>query len=106
MKYIVVYITVPNKKEAENIAKVLVEGKIAACVNILSGVTSIFSWQGKIEKCSELLLIVKTRQRLFKRLAEKVKAIHSYSVPEIIALPIIEGSAPYLNWLRFNTGKQ
>ena len=102
-KYIVVYITSPNEKEAAGLAHALVEAKLAACVNMVSNVRSIYSWQGKIENDSELLMIIKTQRHLFDRLAEKVREIHSYDVPEIIALPIVEGSPDYLRWLKEST---
>lgn len=99
---IVVYITAPDE-EAEGLARALVEAKLAACVNMVSNVRSIYSWQGKIEDDRELLMIIKTQRHLFDRLAAKVREIHSYDVPEIIALPIIEGSPDYLRWLREST---
>jgi len=99
---IVVYITAPDE-EAEGLARALVEAKLAACVNMVSNVRSIYSWQGKIEDDRELLMIIKTQRHLFDRLTAKVREIHSYDVPEIIALPIIEGSPDYLRWLREST---
>ncbi len=100
---IVVYITVPNEEEAARIARALVEARLAACVNILKDIRSIYSWQGKIEDESEVLMIVKTKKSLFKVLSAKVKKLHSYTVPEIIALPIIEGLEDYLKWLKETT---
>jgi periplasmic divalent cation tolerance protein len=100
---IVVYITAPGEEEAAVLARVLVEAKLAACVNMVSNVRSIYSWQGKIEDDRELLMIIKTQRHLFDRLAAKVREIHSYDVPEIIALPIVEGSPDYLRWLREST---
>lgn len=101
--YIVVFVTTSNKQEAEKIAEVLIEEKLAACVNILDGIRSIFLWQGKIDKANESLLVIKTRKALFNKLAKKVKSIHSYMVPEIIALPIIDGYKKYLDWIDDST---
>lgn len=100
---IVVYITAPGEEEAAGLARALVEAKLAACVNMVSNIRSIYSWQGKIEDDKELLMIVKTQRHLFDRLAAKVKEIHSYDVPEIIALPIVGGSPDYLRWLQEST---
>jgi periplasmic divalent cation tolerance protein len=100
---VVVFITAPNDEEAELIAKSLVESKLAACVNIIRSIRSIYSWQGKIEDDTEVLMIVKTRKELFEPLSSRVKELHSYDVPEVIALPIIEGSEDYLTWLRDST---
>ena len=100
MENIVVFITASNEDEAANIARALVEGRLAACVNIVRNLRSIYSWQGKVEDESEVLMIVKTQRSLFDRLSKKVKELHSYTVPEIIALPIVEGSEDYLKWLK------
>lgn len=99
MEAIVVYITAPNEDEATKIARTIVEERLAGCVNIIGGIRSIYSWKGKIEDEPEVLMIVKTRRELFESLSKKVKELHSYTVPEIIALPIIEGSQDYLSWL-------
>jgi periplasmic divalent cation tolerance protein len=96
---IVVLITAGSGEEAQRIAKLLVEAKKAACVNILPGVDSLFRWQGKIDSARESLLLVKTRASLFPEIVNLVKDIHSYEVPEIIALPIIAGNEDYLRWL-------
>jgi periplasmic divalent cation tolerance protein len=100
MEVIVVYITAPNEEEASKIAKTIVGERLAGCVNIVKGIRSIYSWQGKIEDDSEVLMIVKTQRHLFESLKMRVKELHSYTVPEIIALPIIEGSEDYLGWLK------
>ena len=97
---IVVYITAPNEEESVRIARKLVEGRLAACVNIINNIRSIYRWQGKIEDGSEVLMIVKTKKKLFKDLLFKVKELHSYDVPEVIALPIVDGSEEYLKWLK------
>ena len=100
---IVVYVTAPNEDEATGIAKALVEAKLAACVNIISNIRSIYSWQGNLEDDSEVLMIIKTRKQLFDSLTVEVKKLHSYDVPEIIALPISLGSEDYLGWIREST---
>lgn len=100
MDAIVVFITAPTEDEATTIARALVEEKLAGCVNIVRNVRSIYRWEGKIEDDQEVLMIAKTRQELFASLANRVKQLHSYSVPEIIAAPIIAGSENYLAWLR------
>ena len=104
-KEIIVLITAPDEDEAAGIPKALVQGRLAACANILRNIRSIYTWQGKIEDDSEVLMIVKTRKNLFNDLSSKVRELHSYDVPEIIALPIIEGSEDYLNWIRKSTGR-
>ena len=96
---IVVLVTCGTEDEAVEIAHALVEERLAACVNLISPVRSIYRWEGKIWDEKEWMLIIKTQKRRFEDLEKKVKSLHSYSVPEIIALPIIEGSASYLNWL-------
>lgn len=100
MENIVVFITASSEDEAAVIARALVEARLAGCVNIIRGIRSIYSWQGKIEDEAEVLMVAKTRKNLFEGLAEKVKELHSYSVPEIIALPLAEGSEAYLKWLK------
>jgi periplasmic divalent cation tolerance protein len=97
---IIVLITAANNDEAGRIAAALVDERVAACVNIVSGVRSLFFWEGKTRKETETLLIAKSRLPLLEQLIRRVKSIHSYTVPEIIALPIIGGSADYLSWLR------
>jgi periplasmic divalent cation tolerance protein len=98
-EFIVALVTVGSADEGDRLARALVESRLAACVNRLKAVQSIYRWQGKIESSEEVLLIVKTRRDLFERLKEKIQQLHSYQVPEIIALPIIEGSENYLRWL-------
>jgi periplasmic divalent cation tolerance protein len=100
---IVVFITAPNEDEAAGIAKALVESKLAACVNIIKGIRSIYRWHGNLKDDSEVLMIVKTQKKLLGALSDKTKEFHSYDVPEIIALPIAGGSEDYLKWLREST---
>jgi periplasmic divalent cation tolerance protein len=100
MKYVVGLVTAPNREEAEKIATALVEKKLAACVNFLGPIHSLFSWQGQISTEDEVLLMVKTRADLFEeQLIPAVQGLHPYEVPEIIALPILMGSKSYLNWI-------
>lgn len=99
MEYIVVFITAPTEDEAVKIGKTLVEEKLAGCVNIIKGIRSIYSWQGKVEDEPEILIIVKTKKELFHELEKKVKSLHSYTVPEIIGIKIDRGYEGYLNWL-------
>jgi periplasmic divalent cation tolerance protein len=101
---IAVFITAPDEDLAVTIARSLVEARLAACANIIKGVRSIYMWQGKAEDATEVFMIVKTRRELFDKLKSKVKELHSYEVPEIIALPITAGSDDYLKWLRESTG--
>jgi periplasmic divalent cation tolerance protein len=98
-EYITVFITAPNEEEAAKISRTLVGERLAACVNIIRSVRSIYRWQGRVEDEQEVLMIAKTKRDLFKRLQERVKELHSYKVPEIIGLPVIEGSKEYLDWL-------
>jgi periplasmic divalent cation tolerance protein len=100
MEALVVYITASTEDEAARIARTLVEAKLAGCVNIVRDIRSIYSWQGKIEDEKEVLMIVKTRLKLFNALRAKVLDMHSYSVPEIIAVPIVDGSEEYMKWLK------
>lgn len=101
--YIVVLITAGSHEEAHRIADALVSQRKAACVNIVPQVNSLFWWEDKIEEDRESLLLVKTRAELFPEVVNVVKAVHSYEVPEIIALPIVEGNPEYLAWLEKET---
>jgi periplasmic divalent cation tolerance protein len=91
--------TFPSPEEAERVAAVLVDEHLAACVNLLPGVRSLFFWQGVREEAVEVLAIAKTTLQSFANLAARVKSLHSYSIPEIVALPIVEGDEPYLKWV-------
>jgi periplasmic divalent cation tolerance protein len=103
---IVVLVTCGSEEEALKIANALVEEHLAACVNLVAPIRSIYRWEGKIWDEKEWLLIVKTQTERFEELEKKVESLHSYSVPEIITLPIAEGSSSYLNWLAEMTQKQ
>ena len=100
---IVVFVTCGSEEEALKIANALVEAHLAACVNLIAPIRSIYRWEGKIWDEKEWLLIIKTQKQRFEALEKKVKSLHSYSVPEIISLPITEGSSAYLNWIKENT---
>lgn len=97
--YIVILITTADAKEAQQISRVLLEQRKAACVNIISNVDSSFWWEGKIDSARENLLIVKSKASLLPEIINLVKKTHSYTVPEIIALPIIGGNQDYLDWI-------
>jgi len=101
---LVVLITVCDQEEGRKIADALVGRRKAACVNMVPQVRSLFRWEGKTEDEEESLLIVKTRAELFPELEALVKEIHSYEVPEIIALPIVQGNEAYLKWIGEETG--
>jgi periplasmic divalent cation tolerance protein len=101
--FVVVLVTVPDEQVASRIAQALVREKLAACVNVLPGVRSVYAWKGEICNEGELLCLVKTRREIYPGVRERVLALHPYEVPEIIALPLIEGSDTYLAWLRDST---
>lgn len=103
MEAIVIFCTVPNKKEAKKISKALIELKLAACVSTIDKVDSMFSWNGETCNEHELLLVIKTRKELFEKNENIIKELHSYNVPEIIGLPIVAGSQDYLGWIEHET---
>jgi periplasmic divalent cation tolerance protein len=96
---VVVLITAGSREEAERVASALLEARLAACVNLLPGVTSLFWWEGKIDRAEEVLLLVKTRRGLMPALLTRVRAVHSYDVFEAVSLPIAAGSPEYLQWV-------
>jgi len=96
---IVVFSTCATGAEAEKIARGLVEARLAACVNVIPGARSFYRWQGAIEDVTEFLLIIKCSRDRFNALRAEIERLHSYEVPEIIALPLVDGSPSYLNWL-------
>ena len=98
-KHCVVLVTCPDRATGETIAGTLIEEKLEACANLVEGVTSIYRWKGKIEHEAEALLIIKTRRAHFSLLEARVKELHPYEVPEIIAADIAAGNTPYLNWI-------
>lgn len=98
-EYIVILVTAGSKEEARKIAKGLLREKCAACINIIPRVDSHFLWAGKIERATEVLLVVKTKKSYLNKVIKLVKGLHSYEVPEIIALPIVGGNKDYLEWI-------
>ena len=96
---IVALSTCSSAEEAEKVARRLVEKRLAACVNLLPGVRSFFRWNGVVEDSPEHLLVIKTSRQRFPRLRAELEKVHSYEVPELIALPVVEGAPNYLNWL-------
>lgn len=99
----IILVTTSSSEEGLNIARGLVDSRLAACVNIIAGLRSVYRWKGKIWDEGEFLLVIKTRMALFQQLENKIREMHSYEVPEIISIPITRGSEPYLNWLREST---
>lgn len=104
-EYILVITTVPDEETADKIAKQLVESRLAACASISSPVSSLYWWDKKITQDKEFMLFIKTRTALYSALENKIRQIHPYQVPEIIALPIIQGFLPYLHWIDSETRK-
>lgn len=97
--HIVIFITTKNKREANKIAKKLVAEKLIACANIVDGIQSKYWWQGKVCNDTEALMVIKSKKSLLTKITKVVKSCHSYSVPEIIALPIVGGNKDYLKWI-------
>jgi periplasmic divalent cation tolerance protein len=98
-----IYMTAPNMDEATRIGRALVEERLVACVNLLDRMTSIYWWQGKIDESAEVAIIAKTREDLVEPLIARVKELHSYECPCVIALPITAGNADYLAWIQNET---
>lgn len=106
-QHIIIFVTAPNQEVGELIANTLLQKKLVACVNFVTPVTSLFSWQEDIEREEEVLLVLKSRADLFESdLIPVIESLHPYEVPEIIALPILMGSAKYLNWIDEATLKE
>ena len=101
--FILILVTAESVEEAQKIAAALMEEKLVACANIVPGVKSRFFWKGKVESADEVLIILKTRETHFQRIAEIVKEKHSYEVPEIVAFNIAMGDEKYLNWIHETT---
>jgi len=99
MKPMIVFVTAATADEATRIARALVEERLAACANIVSPIVSVYRWEGQVQEDREVLLIIKTTDARLPALIQRVKALHSYQVPEVIAMPIADGSADYLRWL-------
>ena len=92
-------VTAPDEETGRRIARALVEERLAACVNVLPGVRSVYRWKGAVEEASEVLLIAKTRADRSAALASRVRALHPYELPEVVALPVTDGSRAYLRWV-------
>ncbi|MGC9346448.1 MAG: divalent-cation tolerance protein CutA [Candidatus Bathyarchaeales archaeon] len=92
-------VTAANREEAEKIARCLLDEKLIACANIIGPISSLFWWAGKVERAEEHILLMKSRRDMFEKLSETIRALHSYEVPEIIALPIVKGSSEYIEWI-------
>jgi len=101
---LIILCTCPDLATAERIAETVVGERLAACVNIVPGLTSIYYWEGQIQRDAELLLLIKTRQEIYPLLEARIRQLHPYQIPEIIALPIQTGAAAYLDWIAANTG--
>lgn len=98
-----VYVTASTRGEALRIARAVVKERLAACANVLGGARSVYWWQGKMEEAGEAVMVLKTRAALVDRLVRRVKALHSYTCPAIVALPILEGNPDYLEWIAAET---
>lgn len=98
--YLIALVTVPSMDVGREVARALVDRKLAACVNIVPSITSLYTWEGEVCADEEVLLIIKTTESAFDRLASAVKEIHPYDVPEVIALPLAAGSKDYLDWIQ------
>jgi periplasmic divalent cation tolerance protein len=104
-EHIIVFITAPSREAGEQVARALLDKRLAACVNIVPAVDSLYWWQGAIQSEQEVLLIAKSRAKLFEEgIIPAVRAVHPYDVPEIIAMPILMGSRQYLDWIDEETG--
>ncbi len=101
--YCLVYVTVGSEAQAQQIAQALLLDKLAACVNCVGPMQSTYVWQGEIQADSEFLLMIKTRQSLFETLSQRVSELHSYELPEIIAVPLSQGLPAYLQWIQDST---
>jgi periplasmic divalent cation tolerance protein len=100
---IVVLVTAPTAERAAELARTLVEERLAACGNVVPGLRSIYRWEGKVQEDAEALLLLKTTRARFEALRERILALHPYQVPEVIALPVEAGSATYLDWIAAET---
>jgi len=96
---IVVFTTCNSQEQGAQLARHLIEHRLAACVNILTGARSFYRWKGEIEQASEVVLVIKSRRDIFEKLREAILHLHSYEIPEVIALPVIDGSDAYLSWI-------
>jgi uncharacterized protein involved in tolerance to divalent cations len=104
--FLMVLCTCSSMEEGRRVAQLLVEGRLAACVNIVPGVESVYRWQGAVETAQETLLVIKTTAAAFPVLRERILEIHGYEVPEVLAIPVVDGSAGYLQWLGEQVGRE
>jgi len=102
-KFIIVYTTTNQKETAEKLADFLLQERLSACVQIIGPFKSSYRWNGKIEENNEFMLIIKTKESLFKKVNEAIKSLHNYKVPEVLAVPIMDGNPDYLEWLNKET---
>jgi periplasmic divalent cation tolerance protein len=100
MSYLIVFMTAGSREEAVKIVRTLLEERLIACANVVDAVSSFFWWQGEIEEEKEVLVIMKSNESLFRKLSKRVAELHSYYVPEILAVPIVDGSQSYLDWMK------
>ena len=103
MSETITFTTCKDARQAKSIGRALVKEKLAACVTLVSGAISIYAWKGRTEEASEVLLLIKSRSALSKKLVSRIRALHSYEVPEVVTLPISSGNPDYLRWVREST---
>lgn len=103
MSETITFVACKDRKQAASIARALVAEKLAACVNLVPGVASVYRWKGRVEEAREVLLLIKSRRALSRRLVARVRALHSYEVPEVVTVPIASGNPAYLRWVRAST---
>jgi periplasmic divalent cation tolerance protein len=106
MEYCLVYMTAGTAEEARRIGAALVDEGLAACANVIDGMTSIYRWEGEVRNDNEAVLIAKTRRALVERLTERVKALHSYSCPCVVALPVLGGNPAFFDWIGMETNSK
>ncbi|MFZ5426750.1 MAG: divalent-cation tolerance protein CutA [Thermodesulfobacteriota bacterium] len=106
MAALFVYVTAGDRAEALKIGRTLVEERLAACANVMDGLTSVYWWDGKVQESAEACFIAKTRSELFERLTARVKELHSYDVPCVVALPVADGNPDFMDWISAETGPQ
>jgi len=105
-EYVVILVTAASAEQGRRMGRALVEERLAACANVIPGLISIFRWQERVQEEAEVLVVIKSRADLFPALERRVRELHDYEVPEILALPVEQGSRPYLDWLRDQTGPE